>query len=233
MTDDEQEQVLMAIHATAEILGYEVKPNAAVVMLGDLSGYSFNSVMSALSRCRKELSGKLTLVSIIDRISGADGRPSANEAWSYALRSMDESETVVINDDISKALSVATPIYNAGDKIGARMAFKDAYDRCVMEARERGDSPNWWASLGHDKNRREPVIRDAIEKGYLGIESLPVPELPAPKNDKNLLPPEEVAKRIRALLESVGGKPKKHPARVDSVKRKNELLAQAALLIKK
>lgn len=178
MNTNEKETLSKAIHATAEILGHEIKPSAALVMLDDLNAYQLESVLGALKRCRQELTGRLTLAAIIDRLSSADGRPTANEAWALALRSMDEAETVVLNDEISAALNFARDIFLSGDEIGARMAFRDSYERIVKEARESGSPVKWWPSLGHDVSRRTAAIERAVIAGLLPASQLDA--LPAP-----------------------------------------------------
>lgn len=96
-----------------------------------------------------------------------DGRPEANEAWSIAIKSFDEAETVVMNDEIAGALSVARDIYLEGDKVGARMAFKENYERSVLHSRKKRDPVKWFPSLGHDPARREAALRDAQDIGRL------------------------------------------------------------------
>ena len=43
-----------------------------------------------------------------------------------ALLSSDESDTVVMTDEIQLALGAARPVLDLGDKVGARMAFISA-----------------------------------------------------------------------------------------------------------
>jgi hypothetical protein len=97
-----------------------------------------------------------------------DGFLSSDEAWAIALDMMDENNTVVVTDQIMYAMPTATQIYNSGDAVGARMAFKQAYDRLLNEARAKGDSPRWYPTLGHDPARRKGPILAGIEQGLLG-----------------------------------------------------------------
>lgn len=89
---------------------------------------------------------------------------SADEAWAIALPAFDEHRTVVWTDEMSRAFAVVRPLLEAGDKVGARMAFRDAYRRMVGER----DGPwRWRASLGHDEAMRAAAIAEAVQLGRL------------------------------------------------------------------
>lgn len=96
-----------------------------------------------------------------------DGRPDENEAWAVALTSQDERETVVWTSEMAEAFTVARPLLNAGDEVGARMAFKDAYKRLVTEARSLNRPVRWNVSAGWDAGRHHLAIQDAVNAGLL------------------------------------------------------------------
>ncbi len=164
--------VVKALAVTAELTGTELSAAALRVMAGDLAQYAEDSVLRALTRCRKELKYKLTLAEILERLNEGDGRPSSDEAWATALGALDEAETVVWTDEAQRAFAVARPVLSAGDKVGARMAFRDAYDRIVTENREAGQQAKWTASLGWDQERRVHALKRAESSGLLGHESV-------------------------------------------------------------
>ena len=97
----------------------------------------------------------------------SDGRPGRDEAWSIAQRARDESETVMVSDEILGALAIAQPLLDMRDKVAARMAFVEAYDRLVAEKRSSGQPFEWNVSLGTDKSRRGPAIEAAKVAGLL------------------------------------------------------------------
>ncbi len=97
----------------------------------------------------------------------ADGRPGRDEAWAIAQRAQDESDTVMVSDEILGALSIAQPLIDMRDKVAARMAFVEAYDRLVAEKRASGQPFEWHVSLGTDKSRRGPAIEAAKVAGLL------------------------------------------------------------------
>jgi hypothetical protein len=99
-------------------------------------------------------------------IAGPDTHPGVEEAWSIVGPSLnDEGVTVVWTDQIAEAFASAVPLAN--DPIAARMAFKETYTGALIKARMDGTKPRWWASLGWDKNRREPAIQAAVDRGRL------------------------------------------------------------------
>lgn len=195
LNDHELSQVVRGLCATAEVLGQEIKPNTAAIMAEDLSRYPVEVIGRALSRLRSNSDGRLTLKAIVDVIEEGAGRLTANEAWARALGALDEADTIVWTDEIRAAWSVAKPIMDLGDKVGARMAFIPAYDRLVKEAREAGRLPTWTVSLGWDQQLRERALTQAVQTGLL----------PAPEAQRMLPPPEgpvdpEGQERIRGKL---------------------------------
>lgn len=166
MNDNEIERVTQLLVATAEIMGTELKPGAVMVMVSDLAEYEFQDVMNALTRCRKELSGRLTLKAILDILSPAGGWLSANEAWSRALPAADESKTVVWTEEARKAWFVALPMVKARDN-NARMAFIAAYEREVSNAKNAGKRPQYEVSPGDDALLRDATISQAQTEGLL------------------------------------------------------------------
>lgn len=178
------EKIVQAIAVTCELTNTQLTGQAIAVMARDLtSAYSEESILRALDRCRKELTRRLTLADVIDRIEEADGRPGSNEAWGIAILGFDESETIITNDEICAAMAAARPIMEMGDEIGARMAFRDAYERVIRENREQGRKPNWWPSLGHDPIRRVDAIQAAVDVGRLSHKQASA-YLPAPITDE-------------------------------------------------
>lgn len=173
----QQDNLLVALFATAELIGQELSAPAAQMMVQDLSYYSEDVVTRALQACRRELTGKLTLAAILQRVHVEDGRPGRDEAWAIALQAGDERDTVVLTSEIMAALQVARPILAARDKVGARMAFLNAYDRLTDQARQEAQPVKWELSLGFDPDLRVRAIEQARDLG----------RLPAPEADRLLL----------------------------------------------
>lgn len=98
-------------------------------------------------------------------LQGRDtSRPGAEEAWAIAVRACDETETVMMTDEIAQAWGVAQPIFNLGDEVGARMAFKEAYGRILGSA----EAPaKWFPSIGSDPYKRDTALAEAKRTGLL------------------------------------------------------------------
>ncbi len=179
MTLDEKEQLVDMITITAEVMGQELKPGAIMMMVNDLMGYDFPTVARALDRCRRELSGRLTLKAILDIIAPGGEWLTGDEAWSQALPARDERNTVIWTDEARRAWFVALEPLQLGDKVGARMAFLAAYNREVAEAKNAGRRPQFTPSIGDDALLRDAAIRQAQEKGLLA-KPAEQPALPPP-----------------------------------------------------
>lgn len=167
MTPEQIARLALAICATAETLGQTISSDAADLMAEDLSDYPASVVAKALQACRRELTGKLTLAAILQRVDAEDGRPGEDEAWALALAASDESDSVVMTQEIHVALSAARAVLEAGDKIGARMAFKSAYARAVHKARSEAIPVKWSLSMGSDPQRRLTAVEEAAKQGRL------------------------------------------------------------------
>lgn len=169
-TADEQDALALQIVATAEVIGTVISANAAAMIAEDLECYPFAACREALKKCRAEVRGRLTLSDVVNRVNSQDGRPGRDEAWSIALQSADERDTVVWTAEIMTAYDAARPILMAGDKVGARMAFISAYDRLVQSAREALRPAHWIASFGWDGERRQLALESAVRLERLSVD---------------------------------------------------------------
>ncbi|MBW5853304.1 hypothetical protein, partial [Yersinia enterocolitica] len=186
---------------TAEALGHEIKSSLVMLMVDDLSDYPYDEICKALARVRKEHVGKLTLKAIIDRMQKPGTRPAANEAWALSLPAQDESNTVVWTDEMSQAWAVALPVLESGDKVGARMAFIQTYERLVTIAEAENKSPCWRVSQGWDTEKRVQAITTAQNAGLL-----PAPiankYLPSP-NVSNIQPSKNGQARVQSCVSAL------------------------------
>jgi hypothetical protein len=110
---------------------------------------------------------------LIAQINGAsaivDGRPGPEEAW--AMLPQDERISVIWTTEMQEAWGLALPLLQEGDRVGARMTFKEVYARLVDAAREQGKSPAWQMTLGHDKSGHVPALVEAVRKNRLGLDA--------------------------------------------------------------
>jgi hypothetical protein len=178
----------------ATLKTYRVEPDADVLRLwwGALQPYSIEQVRAGFNAFVRNPSNKfsVTPAHIIEAIEQAspDGRPSADEAW--ALYPHDEAQSAVITDEIAESMQAAASLLDYGDRIGARMAFKDAYERIVARNKAAGIPVRWFPSLGTDHAGRELVINQAVKMGRLSHD-----------HAKSLLPAPEGAKNMQEVLQ--------------------------------
>lgn len=213
------QQLIEALAATAEIMQAEVSPVSLVVMAEDLQAYDQKLVMQAISRFRKE-SSRFSLHGIISQIEKIDPnrRISADEAW--ALYPHDEATSAVITNEIAEAMGIAQSLLNEGDKVGARMAFKTAYERITENNKIQGLEPKWFPSLGRDASGREQVINEAVRLGRLPQSAI-----------QTLLPPpmdKKFTSNVIALKQAMQIADKASP---DEIQRNKQKIAEIKLML--
>lgn len=163
MTPEERNAVVKALAVVCEITGTSLSEAAQSLMVKHLTGYPAPMVLGSLHRCAAECKFKLTLADVISRLD--DGRLGAETAWSLFPKR--EEDAGLVTDEMSVAWGAASPLYDAGDAIGARMAFKETYEQEVRKARADGKPPRWRVSPGFDKTSTESVAIDGYKRGLL------------------------------------------------------------------
>lgn len=154
-------EISRAVVVTAEVMGHEISVAAAEAMARELVRYDLATVATALKRCQRELTGRLSLARVLERLPGR--HLGADEAWAMCPRS--EAQSVVWTDQAAVAFAAAKPLLDEGDAVAARMAFREAYQREL--ALTEGAPPKWFPSLGHDVSGRVDVVRQAVRLGRL------------------------------------------------------------------
>jgi hypothetical protein len=159
-------KVIEMCAVTAELCGRTFSPAAAAVFAGDLDGFDEAAVLAALTRCRKEVRGVLTTQDVTSRID--DGRPGVEQAW--AMMPHDEDTSVVWSDEMAEAHGTARPLLEQGDRVGARMAFKETYAKLVSDARDQRKPANWSPSFGNDMLGRQRALIEAVNHKRMDVE---------------------------------------------------------------
>lgn len=96
-----------------------------------------------------------------------DTHPGSDEAWAISVRARDEADTVVWTEQMAQAWGLCKPVMDMNDEVGARMAFRQAYDRLVADARKANKPAVWTISEGFDKERRIAAVQQAESAGLL------------------------------------------------------------------
>ena len=155
------------------------------------------------------------VIAQIVAVSPSDGRPGVEEAW--AMLPAGEGDTVVWTAEMAEAHAACAPLLAEGDRIAARMTFKEVYAKAVTRNVSAAQPVKWQASLGWDMEKRKRVLMAAVKEGKLAaIEARKeCPALPLTRADKLALPAPDPARR-ESLREKVTGlahaKSKEDPA---------------------
>lgn len=159
-------QILEALAVSAELTGTDLSDVAKSAMVEELVTYDLQTVLNALNRCRKELTGRLTLAAILQRMD--TGLPSADEAFGMILQGWrNEDFTVVVPAIAMQAAgNGAYELFAANDKTGARMAFRDSYER-LAGGLDLSAGVEWVVSRGHDRGHATQAIMEAVRQGRL------------------------------------------------------------------
>lgn len=167
MNEHDKPAFAKALKAAFTVTNATIGPDGSELWWRLMQRYDLTPFQSAVMRFLETARFPPKPADIIEIIQAMDGRLGADEAWQIAQGAMDENTTVVMNDEIAEAWGISQSIYLDGDKTGARMAFRSAYDRIVAESRSKGIPVKWWPSLGHDPAGREAPLVRAVEQGRL------------------------------------------------------------------
>jgi hypothetical protein len=168
---------------TLELYGQSATKDATAVWWASLQRFTIEEVGAAFAaHIQDPQRGRFKPLpaDLISAITESDGRPGADEAWSHCP--MDETQTVVWTTETKAAFFEAAYGIVDDDRIAARMAFKDAYNRLVAQARRDRDPLTWEVTLGHDIHGRRTAIERAVELGRL-THSYAARLLPPPETD--------------------------------------------------
>lgn len=165
MNDNDKKRFFEFMVGCAAIYDRELKSEQVHIFFNVLSSYDFLEIEKSFTHHIKTSKFFPTPAEIINNIpkSIANEHIGAEEAWSIAIKSLDEQITVICTNEILSAMDIAKDIYHSGDKVGARMAFREAYNRIILKS----DKPSWFVSLGSLKHLREQEIIKALNMGLI------------------------------------------------------------------
>ena len=168
MKESEKVEFAQVIAGLAAIFRHDVKQDAVIIYWELFKQYDLEEFKQACSKCMLENRFFPVPADIIQHIPSAqkNNHVGAEEAWAIAEEAMDEYSTVFITNEILEAKVISQDLYDSGDKVGARMAFKDAYNRIIKTSQP----PKWKMSEGYDKSRKQDAIRNALALGRLSEE---------------------------------------------------------------
>lgn len=160
---EEKDAVVKALTVVCETTQTVWTQATQDVVLKKLGAYSAQQVIAALDLCLNQVKFKLNYADIASRID--DGRPGAEEAW--AMMPKEEEHSGCVTREMSEAWGAADSLYKNGDRVGARMAFKEKYQVSVSANRAAGQPARWNLSPGWDRAGREAAALEGFNAGRL------------------------------------------------------------------
>ncbi len=99
-----------------------------------------------------------------------DGRPGPEEAWARMPKGERiEDDTVIWCEEERAAYDACRSLLLNFDLIGARMAFKERYERELAEARAEGRRVRWSISAGYDMEQRLSALASAVQDKRISL----------------------------------------------------------------
>lgn len=122
-----------------------------------------------------------------------DGRPGPEEAWARMPKGERiEDDSIVWCEEERTAYGACRRLLLEGDQIGARMAFKERYEKELAEARSHGRPVQWSVSVGYDIEHRLAALAGAVQEKRITKEKALDFVSPERRNDfAQMLPPSE------------------------------------------
>ena len=189
----DRKRIMTALALTAEVTSWRLSAEALTLMAEELEEFTEAEITVALKRVRREVSGRFALTDVLDRIPNQP--PSEDAAWNLAIgsRLWDESLTVILPRAVFASFPFA--LWDSGDRIGARMAFKASY----TSAKERYGR-EVQVSIGTDAPGRQTPITEAVEQGLIA------PELAARLLDNTTHPRAQIEGQTSHQLIALAGR---------------------------
>lgn len=179
MNGDEFDKFYELLKSVADLYNKPVNHTQAAMYFRILAPYSLAMVQAAFDAHAKDpergrfMPMPADLLGKIEAAAENDGRPIPEEAWSIAMRAMNEDDTVVWTEEIAQAWSeVGRGLMEAGDKFNASRGFIARYQQLVKDARKSGRKAVWMVSQGHDKDLRHTALETAYKAGLIGRETV-------------------------------------------------------------
>lgn len=161
----------------AEAFGETLTEQRQEIYCGGLADIQQDQLRVAFRRARFELKWFPKLAEMRE-LAGAlrtalnDGRPGPEEAWARMPKGARmEEESVVWCDEERNAFGACRSLLLDGDQIGARMAFKERYERELAEARSQRMPVRWTMSAGFDMGHRLSTLATAVQEKRMSLES--------------------------------------------------------------
>lgn len=161
----------------AEAFGETLTDQRQEIYCGGLADIQQNQLGIAFRRARYELKWFPKLAELRELAAGSphelnDNRPGPEEAWARMPKGKRvEDDSIVWCEEERSAYSACRSLLLDGDLIGARMAFKERYEKELAEARAQRNPARWTMSAGHDIEHRLATLASAVQQKRLSLKS--------------------------------------------------------------
>jgi hypothetical protein len=100
-----------------------------------------------------------------------DTRPGPEEAWARMPKGKRmEEDSIVWCEEERAAYNACRSLLLEGDQIGARMAFKERYEKELGDARSQRTPVQWTLTPGYDIEHRLTTLATAVEEGKMTLQ---------------------------------------------------------------
>ncbi len=161
----------------AEAFGETLTEQRQEIFCSGLADIHQNQLQSAFRRARYELKWFPKLAELRE-LAGAfpgaanDGRPGPEEAWARMPKGERlEDDSIVWCEEERNAYGACRSLLLDGDQIGARMAFKERYEKELAEARAQGRPVRWVISPGYDIEHLLTTLATAVQEKRVSLNS--------------------------------------------------------------
>jgi hypothetical protein len=160
----------------AEAFGENLTEQRQEIYCHSLADIAQDRLRAAFRRARYELKWFPKLAEIRELagvLAGGpnDGRPGPEEAWARMPKGERmEDDSVVWSEEERAAYAACRRLLLEGDLIGARMAFKERYEKEIAKARADARPVCWSLTAGYDVEHRLTTLATAIEENRLSLE---------------------------------------------------------------
>lgn len=161
----------------AEAFGEQLTAERQEIYCAGLADIRRDHLQTSFRRARYELKWFPKLAELRE-LAGAlpearsDGRPGPEEAWAKMPKGERmEDDSIVWCEEERIAYGACRTLLLDGDLIGARMAFKERYERELLEARALGKPVCWTMSAGYDMGHRLSTLATAVQDNRLSLNS--------------------------------------------------------------
>lgn len=160
----------------AEAFGERLTEERQEIYCAGLADIGQDRLAVAFRRARYELKWFPKLAELRDLagalgVASGDGRPGPEEAWARMPKGERmEDDSVVWCDEERAAYGACRSLLLDGDLIGARMAFKERYEKELAEARGQGRPIQWSISAGYDMEQRISTLASAVQEKRISLD---------------------------------------------------------------